>query len=230
MNSSPAAALSVGSKESVIPKKSKQTMKTTNLLATLLCFGGLIFYSAGCKNKTNNTPIDNSQTNQSDTPQKVDPANNPYNGLRQLALNAETSEIKEFKARNPDKVYGIVMDWDVGSGIATLVAFESGEASLYLSSGGGLIGGGRHENVKKSTEQFISLSQTMLANTTKVDTALLPDKDCVKFYLLTSKGKFVAQEKMGNIENKISKWLPLFEEGNKVISELRIASENTQIP
>lgn len=197
------------------------------ILSSLLIVAGTALFISSCKSKKSNSPVDNSQNyNQ----KKVDPEKNPYNGLRQLALNAETAALKEFKIKNPNKVYGIVMDWDVGEGIATLVAFVTREASLYLSSGGGLIGGGRHENVKNSAQLFISMSQEFLTNTTKADSALLPDKDCVKFYLLTSKGKFMAQEKMENIENKTSKWLPLFDEGNKVISELRIASENKQIP
>ena len=141
-----------------------------------------------------------------------------------MAFNATAEQTQLAKTTDPDKVYGVITDWDLGEGLATLVTFETGEASMYYSNGGGIIGGVGHDNVKKSVTMFISLAQSYLDKTIKTDTTMLPDKDCVKFYLLTPKGKFVAQESIKNIENESSKWLPFFEEGNKVISELRISS------
>ena len=40
------------------------------------------------------------------------------------------------------------MDWNVGDGVGTLVAFSDGAVSLYYSSGGGIIGAGTHEQVR----------------------------------------------------------------------------------
>ena len=39
-------------------------------------------------------------------------------------------------------VFGVVMDMTYPSGVATLVTFADGTASLYTSTGGGIIGGG----------------------------------------------------------------------------------------
>ena len=113
----------------------------------------------------------------------------------------------------------------MGEGIATIVSFETGDASMYLSSGGGVIGGIEHENVKKQAKDFVLLAQSYLDKTEKIDSIPLPDKDCIRFYLLTSAGKFVVQEKMINIENQTSKWLPLFEKANLVINELRVVAD-----
>ena len=117
------------------------------------------------------------------------------------------------------------MDWDLGDGIMTLISYETGDASMYLSSGGAVIGGGQHENVSNASKAFVSKAQGYLDKAVKTDTTILSDKNCVKFYFLTNKGKFVAQETMNNIENNSSKWLDFFEEGNKVISELRLTTE-----
>jgi hypothetical protein len=46
--------------------------------------------------------------------------------------------------------------------------------------------------------------------------------------MLTNKGTFSAQEQLKNFDNRTSAWLPLFEEGNKVITELRIVEEKLQ--
>jgi hypothetical protein len=113
------------------------------------------------------------------------------------------------------------MDWDLGEGTATLTSFLSGDASVYLSSGGGIIGGGGHENVKQASIAFISKAEKYLDKATRTDETPLPDSNGIKFYFLTNKGKFVGQEQMINFENSSSEWLALFEEGNKLMTEIR---------
>jgi hypothetical protein len=117
------------------------------------------------------------------------------------------------------------MDWNLGAGIATFTAFQTGDASMYTNTGGGVIGGGYQENVKKAAVAFIDKAQNYLDKTTKTETTPLPEENSVKFYFLTNKGKFVAQEQMKNLENNSSQWLELFEEANKVITELRLTTE-----
>ncbi len=36
--------------------------------------------------------------------------------------------------KNKTIVYGAVMDWDIGGAVATVVAFQTGDASLYISA------------------------------------------------------------------------------------------------
>ena len=122
-------------------------------------------------------------------------------------------------------VYGVIMDWEMGGAIATIISYQTGDASLYLSSGGGVIGGGQHQNVNSAAKQFISVAQTFLEKTIKTETTPLPSTDEVKFYFLTNKGVFVGQETIINFENNSSPWLKLFEEGNNVLTEIRKTGE-----
>ncbi len=184
----------------------------------ILLFGGLVFYLTSCKNKSQGQTELRQDTT---TRKKVDPNNNPYKDLRNLAFSATEEQIGVQLSSEQTKIYGVVMDWDLGEGTATLVAFLSGDASLYLSSGGGVIGGGGHESVKQSVSAFIEKAEKYLDKTTKTEKTPLPELDGVKFYFLTNKGKFVGQEKIQNFENNSSDWLDLFEEGNKVITEIR---------
>lgn len=188
-------------------------------MSGIVLIAGIIFFSFGCKNNSN------AQTSRSNENMTNKPNNksedNPYQELRNLALKM-TPEQLELKLPN-DKtiVYGVVMDWHLGEGTATFPIFQTGEASMYLDSGGGIIGGGGHENVRKAAVAFINKAQTFLDKATKTETTPLAEADSVKFYFLTNKGKFVAEEKMENFDNNSSKWLELFEEANKVITELR---------
>lgn len=199
----------------------------TYTIIGLVLIIGLVFYIISCKNKSSaDTNKLTEQQAQDTTPRKtVDPNNNPYQDLRNLAFGATIEQIGVELPVDQAKIYGIIMDWDLGEGTATLVAFLSGDASLYLSSGGGVIGGRGHENVKQAATAFINKAENYLNKTVKTDSTPLPGKDGVKFYFLTNKGKFVGEEEVRNFDNNSSLWLDLFEEGNKLITEIRMVSD-----
>lgn len=193
-------------------------------MTTYIIIGAVIIIASGifiaCKHK--NQSADNQENEQ--TENKSEQQENPFNDLRQMALSA-TPEQLGLETSNETKVFGIVMDWDLGDGIATVTAYETGDASMYLSSGGGVIGGGQHDNVRQAVLPYVQLGQGFLTKGVKTESTPLPDKNCVRFYLLTNQGIYYAQEKMENIENESSDWLELFEEANKVLTELRLTTE-----
>lgn len=193
----------------------------------LLLFCGLAYYLTSCKNKSNEKENIGVETQDSTQLKKNDSKNNPYSDLRNMALNATLEQIGVQLPENQTKIYGVIMDWDVGEGIATLVAFKSGDASLYLSNGGGMIGGSGHENIRKAAVEFIDKAENYLDKVTKTEVTPLPDKNSIKFYFLTNKGKLVGKESLKNIENNSSEWLDLFNEGNELITEIRLITEKS---
>lgn len=200
-------------------------MKIICSMFRLALLFGIIFWLLGCGNdlKSNAQAIQ-PNGNKMQTPANK-PADNPYEDVRNMALNT-TPEMLGLKiASDKTKVYGVVMDSNIGTGIATYAFFQTGDASLYTSTGGGVIGGGYHENVKKAAIAFIDKAQAYLNKATKTETTPLPPENSVKFYFLTNKGKFVAEEKRENFDNNSSQWLGLFLEANKVGNELRLVSE-----
>lgn len=196
----------------------------TYIIIGIILAGGLAFYLTSCKGKSN---ADNNTTANVDTSKvKIHKTQeNAFEGLRNMAFSATPDQLALSLPTDKTVVYGVIMDWEMGGATATTVSYQTGDASLYLSSGGGVIGGGQHENVNIAAKQFVSLAQTFLDKTTKTETTPLPATDEVKFYLLTNKGIFVGQEIMKNFENNSSSWLKLFEEGNNVLTELRKTSE-----
>ena len=117
------------------------------------------------------------------------------------------------------------MDWGIDTSTATIVSYQTGDASLYLSSGGGVIGGGQHQNVNSAAKHLINLAQSYLDKAEISETKSLPKQDEVNFYLLTNKGTYVGRDIMKNFDNNTSAWLPLFEQANKVLTELRLTTE-----
>jgi len=198
-------------------------MKITIFITGLLIIGGLIYFLTSCKgqpSKTKNNQAD-SDTGQVKSHKLKE---NPYDGLRQMAFGMTIEQLGLTDLKDGD-IYGVIMDWDLGEGIMTLIAYKSGDASIYLSTGGGVIGGIQHENVNKASKQFVKLADKYFDKSVKTDLTPIPDKNCVRFYFLTTKGKYFAQEQMINFENKTSPWMDYFEEANKVITELRLTTE-----
>jgi len=153
---------------------------------------------------------------------------NPYNGLRNMALSTTASMLKLSLPKDKLTVYGVVMDWGMEQGTATIVAYQTGDASLYLNPGGGIIGGISHNNVSKAAKQFVSVAQQYVNKAMKTATHPLPKTDNVNFYLLTNQGIYVGHETIKNFENNSSQWLPLFEAGNELITELRKTNQSKE--
>lgn len=195
------------------------------IIIGIILAGGLIFYLASCRNKSQAENKDTTADQDTTKPKVHQTKENAFEGLRNMAFSVTPEQLQISLPTDKTVVYGVIMDWGMDGATATVVSYQTGDASMYLSSGGGVIGGGQHQNVNNAAKQFVNLAQTYLDKATKTETTGLPSTDQVKFYLLTNKGKFLGQDNMQNFENNSSEWLKLFEEGNKVLTELRMTTE-----
>ncbi|MBO9570747.1 MAG: hypothetical protein J7497_00835, partial [Chitinophagaceae bacterium] len=127
------------------------------------------FFLASCKNKHNTE-------------------NNVFEELRNIALEVTPAQLGIDLPADSSIVYGVVMDWEMNGSTVTLVSYQTGDASLYLSSGGGVVGGGKHKNVNIAAKKFVELANNYLDKTAKSEAATLPATDEVAFYFLSSKG------------------------------------------
>ena len=94
--------------------------------------------------------------------------------------------IAQFPPGKPGAPRCVLMDWNVGGSVATLVAFDDGTVSLYLSSGGGIIGAGAHANVARAAAPFREQAQAILSKLSRATTFPLPaGNNNVVFYVVT---------------------------------------------
>ncbi len=70
-----------------------------------------------------------------------------YQGLRAQILGLDPATAGLQQGSVDRVVWGALMETGYPRGTATLVALADGTTSLYLSGGGGIIGGGSHEAV-----------------------------------------------------------------------------------
>ena len=136
-------------------------------------------------------------------------------------LNLNPGDIGLTKARYPFPVFALVMETGYPEGSFTLSSVADGSTSLYFGTGGGIIGGGEHENVRKASEYLLSTAQRFYRKARKVTTFPKPGPGNVIFYFLTFDGvrSYTAmKEALGNGKNEFSE---LFMAAHRVITELR---------
>jgi len=98
------------------------------LFYELIFVGVIILYNilavAIQTNKKNNGIILSNKKNANDM-------DNPYVGLRKMAFDMSFQQLG--LTLTDSNIYGVILDWDIGDGIVTLVAYKTGDASLYFS-------------------------------------------------------------------------------------------------
>jgi hypothetical protein len=118
-----------------------------------------------------------------------------------------------------------VMDTVYPNAAVTLVALADGTTSLYLSTGGGIIGGGEHERVAAVTRRLVTMAEEAVDAIPSVADDALPPEGATTMRVLTYEGPHAVtapEDDFGNGRHKLS---PLFHGAQDVITELRLLDE-----
>ncbi|HET8637793.1 MAG TPA: hypothetical protein VFL96_13170 [Acidobacteriaceae bacterium] len=152
---------------------------------------------------------------------KADPG--AYAGLRNLAFSSSRAEWGLPTPASSADIWAVVMDTTCTDGRSyTVVAIEDGNASIYLSSGGGFIGGVSHEAVSAAAKILVRTAGQYLAQMRKVHSFPLPAPGDTTFYVRTDSGIYsvtAPEEDLGEGRNRFS---PLFYAAQDVITEYRL--------
>ena len=156
--------------------------------------------------------------------EKTEIKENPYQGLREQAISVTSDQLKLY-LKNENDLYGVIMDWNLGDAIVTVVSFKTGDASVYFSTGQVFIGGYAHETVNNSAKELVKVAERYLSKATKTDLSEPTQEKKIDFYFLTKAGKYYLEDDLDLIENNKSDLTPLFESANQVITEYRLITE-----
>lgn len=158
-------------------------------------------------------------------PRKTEIADNKYYDMRALVLSLQADDLG-LVLTDSSEVYGVIMDWSIDdTTVATIVAFKTGDASLYMSSGAAVIGGGQHELVNLSAKQHVQVANSYLDKARLTENTSPPLRDTVRFYLLTERGIFMLQDRASVMESDQSQIQGLFTSGNELMTELRLVAD-----
>lgn len=149
---------------------------------------------------------------------------NPYQDLRNKVFSTKPETIR-INIEDENKPYAVLMEIGYPDATASLVSLIDGNASIYFSNGGGVIGGIGHESIRNAAISFVKESANYLDRMDLVTSYGLPEAGHVKFYVLTKKGCYHIDEVEDNFDNNKSELTSLFFSGHGVITELRKVSE-----
>lgn len=145
-----------------------------------------------------------------------------YQELRNQALQGSRSTFGLIKANSAKEAWGVLMDVSIsGSDSYTVIALNDGTASIYLSSGGGSIGGVRHQSIRRAAQQMVRQASTFLPDMLATTKYPLPKSGAVAFYALTDNGVFTLNASESDLGEQRHKLFPLFYASQDVITEYR---------
>ena len=148
-----------------------------------------------------------------------------YLDMRERALQFRVAGLKE------NAIHTVLMDWFVGKGTATVVAVADGAASVYLSSGGGFIGGSESNPALRETAiQAVQIAGRELPLFRPIDDAVLPAPKEVLFYLTTSAGIHVAKADEDRLTAGTHQLADLGNTMQKIIMEYRTSHSKRPPP
>ena len=142
-----------------------------------------------------------------------------YQTLRAQALRARADEIG--LPEEPGAPFGVLTETGYAAAVVSLVAMGEGTVSLYFSSGGGMLGGGKHDRVREAGLELVgdSADYIRLMETTK--SFPLPGIGRVRFYILTPEGVYSYEASEHDLIQADDPLAPLYHQAQQVIAEFR---------
>ena len=151
-----------------------------------------------------------------------------YLDLREKALRVEPGDIGLRPSAELPRVYGVMMETGYPEGCATLFALADGTASLYLSPGGGFIGGGERPQIAEASRAFVKAAEAQLDAVPASRRERLPPNGWVVLRVLTYDGARAIEAREDDLGYDRHELSPLFHAGHEVIARIRRVDEAKQ--
>jgi len=123
--------------------------------------------------------------------------------------------------------WAVVMETGFPGGSASLVCFADGNASLYFSTGGGVIGGFAYENVRTAASDLVEAAGYFLGHFSPVTEFPLPGAGRTRFYVRTGETVLHAEASENDLGEERHPLSKLFFAGHNVITQLREITETS---
>jgi hypothetical protein len=152
---------------------------------------------------------------------KADPA--IYSDLRGKALAGSRAAFGLAPSKSPTEPWGLLMETGFADGgSCTVVAIADGSASVYLSSGGGFIGGGTQETIRKAAQATVTMAARFQPQMKLTKSFPLPAGGQTTFYVLTDAGVFTASAPEDDLVEERHSLSSLFHAGQEVVTQYRL--------
>jgi hypothetical protein len=147
-----------------------------------------------------------------------------YRDLRSLALGVDPASIDVPDGESWSGAAVAAMELNIDGAIATIVTIADGSTSMYLSSGGGVIGAGEHAAVRAVAQRFRTVAAELRGLFERSATFPTPEAGEVRFHLRMLEGGFTAAAPESSLRSGRHALAALYAAGQDVITEVRLAT------
>jgi hypothetical protein len=157
------------------------------------------------------------------------PKKSPPEVMRELRLKMLTTPPAELGQKtSPEypRVHGVLMDWPIERGTVSVISLSSGDASIYTTGTFGVIGGVGHETVRDAARNFVKVAEKHYDKAPPTKDYSYPNDGRIRFYLTCHDGVRSIDADLATLKNGTDKCSDLFVAGQRVITELRLTTQN----
>lgn len=145
--------------------------------------------------------------------------------LRLMFLGLQPGSPPAEPPATPLGVWGAAMDLALSNGSATVVSTLNGDASIYFSSGGGILGGVGYDTVRSAAQAFVSAAEDCATNLSPGPPQSLPQPGNVRFFAHSRSGLLHSAEiAETDVQEPDHPLFPCYRAAQEVITRLRLAS------
>lgn len=159
---------------------------------------------------------------QNPNPPKADPA--IYPKMRASELQSRPRNL------SGDSVQVVLMDCNVNNVTYSVMASADGSASIYLSSGGGFIGGGqRYPQLREAAQEAARLATNSISQFAATEATDLPPSGEVYFYIATGSGVRLAVAKEASLKSGTDPLLALGNTMQQIVTLYRLTTPRPSV-
>jgi hypothetical protein len=148
-----------------------------------------------------------------------------YNDLRSQVLMLEPATAGLRPTEELPDAWGVLLETGYPEGSSTLVALADGTTSLYLSSGGGVIGGGEHDQVATAAKRLVAAAQHQLEMFGPAENLAVPTDGVATIRVLTFAGPRAISAPEADFGEGRPALSGVFYLAHEVITELRLIEQ-----
>lgn len=151
-----------------------------------------------------------------------------FTGLRERLFReylATSGPAPESGAGGGPEVVGVAMEFAVPSAVCLVFGLRDGSASMYLSSGGGFIGGHGRPEINAAAKRLVETARPFAASFPRVHEYPLPTAGQVRFSLLTTDGVRAAVADESELRSRRGELFRLYVGAHEILTGFRLMHE-----
>jgi hypothetical protein len=151
-----------------------------------------------------------------------------FTGLREQLFRSDPATLAPAEDSASSNVIGVVMESRLGDGSYLVYGLRDGSASLYLSSGGGWLGGHEKPRIHAAAKNLVAVAAPFAHQFPLVHEYPIPAAGKVRFSFFMTEGIRAAETDEAEFEHHRGELYPVFAAAQEIVSGFReLADEET---